>query len=918
MPGKIYELAAISTINKPDIILITESWCNPQINDAALSVPGYRLESDLRNDRHDTGNGIGGGLIVYTKKGVKVELTSNHSDNNFNQFCEFKVLTKNDPINIVLIYRPPSSPVENLENMCKIMRKLDKNSVVIGDINLPDIDWKNEKSTSKGRRLLDTVLEEGLAQLIEFTTHTKGNILDLLITNCQEKVIAVQDVGRLGKSDHCMIEIKLNCQQPGQEQPVSRTDWRKADWEGLREEFRGINWWLRLENKNVEEAWQEFKQSVEKAVEIHVPKSTVRGEGKPRWLTREITKLLGQKKQAWRTLKLYRTQETVDRYHELEKTVKRKIQSAKRRMEKEIAECKDNNGRKFNRYIKSKTKCSSTIGPLRNAEGLLTSNESEMAECLNMFFASMFTAENLAEIPAVATETAAVLQNIPISRKKIIEKIKKLKADSAPGPDNVQARLLKELAEELSEPLRLIFTRSLAQGTVPTDWKLATVVPIFKKGPKGDPGNYRPVSLTSIPCKLLESIVKDELMSHLNSNSLIRSSQHGFMSNRSCTTNLIEFMEKVTTIVDEQKAADIFYLDFAKAFDTVPHKRLILKLKAKGVSGPILAWIEEWLSGRTQIVKIGNHKSSSCNVESGVPQGTVLGPPLFTVFIDDVDEEATLITLLLKFADDTKGVQEIAGPDDSIKLQTTLNNLCNWADRWGMRFNVKKCKIMHIGLHNPRYKYYMRGQQLGVVEEEKDIGVIIHNSLKPHKQCQKAATTATAVLRTIEKNFHYRDRNVFMKLYKQYVRPHLEFATPVWSPWASADIAALERVQEKATKMVTGLTAKTYVDRCRELGLDSLEKRRKNQDMVHTFKVLHETDPAGTGSIFERFADRGTACTRMTADPLNIRPKRARLEIRRNFFSLRVIDDWNKLKPETKSKKSIEAFKSDIQNQSTV
>ena len=305
--------------------------------------------------------------------------------------------------------------------------------------------------------------------------------------------------------------------------------------------------------------------------------------------------------------------------------------------------------------------------------------------------------------------------------------------------------------------------------------KLSKYSPIFKKGTKGEPGNYRPVSLTSIPCKIFESILKDSIMDHLQDQKLIKDSQHGFMPGRSCTTNLVLFQDKLTKIMDQGKSADIFYLDFAKAFDKVPHKRLVQKLRNKGIGGNILRWIENWLTSRTQAVKVGRETSSDCTVESGVPQGSVLGPPLFVVFIDDIDDYTPLIELLIKFADDTKGLKEIESMADRNKLQATLDNLTKWAQDWGMSFNIPKCKIMHIGRNNPRYEYTMSGKLLAKVEEEKDIGVTVHSSLKPSRHCQKIAATSNTVLHQLTKNFHYRDRHVFKKLYVQYVRPHVEF-----------------------------------------------------------------------------------------------------------------------------------------------
>ena len=469
--------------------------------------------------------------------------------------------------------------------------------------------------------------------------------------------------------------------------------------------------------------------------------------------------------------------------------------------------------------------------------------------------------------------------------------------------------LLQTAREELLEPLSIIFNLSLTSGIVPADWKHAIVTPIFKKGTKGEPGNYRPVSLTSILCKIFESILKDSIMDHLQDQKLIKDSQHGFMPGRSCATNLVLFQDKLTKIMDQGKSADIFYLDFAKAFDKVPHKRLVQKLRNKGIGGNILRWIENWLTNRTQAVKVGRETSSDCTVESGVLQGSVLGPPLFVVFIDDIDDYTPLIELLIKFADDTKGLKEIESMADRNKLQATLDNLTKWAQDWGMSFNIPKCKIMHIGRNNPRYEYTMSGKLLAKVEEEKDIGVTVHSSLKPSRHCQKIAATSNTVLRQLTKNFHYRDRHVFKKLYVQYVRPHVEFASPAWSPWSEQDKTLLEKVQIKAVNLVTGMKGLTYEDKCKELGLETLEQRRTKQDILQTYKIIHGVDKVEHERLFQLTGPTLGRQTRFTADPLNIVVERANLDIRKNSYTIRAAEHWNRLDSDMKSSNSVLTLK---------
>ena len=364
--------------------------------------------------------------------------------------------------------------------------------------------------------------------------------------------------------------------------------------------------------------------------------------------------------------------------------------------------------------------------------------------------------------------------------------------ESAAGPDEIGPRLLQELEGAAAAALTVIFRASVESGVVPDDWRWVNVTPIFKKGSKMDPGNYRPVSLTSVCCKLLEGLLKTAITKHLLENNLVNPSQHGFMAGRSCCTNLLEFMEEVTRAVDEGALVDVIYLDFAKAFDKVPKERLLEKLRAHGIGGQILRWIRNWLTDRQQRVVLNGKKSGWEMVLSGVPQGSVLGPLLFMIFINDLNDAALKAEFLKKFADDTKLGGKVSTVEERAALQEALNGLCSWAATWGMDFNVKKCKVLHVGHNNPRHVYTMGGQPLGETEEETDVGVITTANLKPAAQCRKAARIAAAVLGQICRAFHYRDRHVFIQLYKQYVRPHLEFAAAAWSPWQEGDEACLD------------------------------------------------------------------------------------------------------------------------------
>jgi hypothetical protein len=286
----------------------------------------------------------------------------------------------------------------------------------------------------------------------------------------------------------------------------------------------------------------------------------------------------------------------------------------------------------------------------------------------------------------------------------------------------------------------------------------------------------------------------------------------------------------------------------------------------------------------------------------------VLGPILFLIFINDLDVAAVMIDILRKFADDTKLGQTVSTPEERELLQQALDKLCEWSEKWGMEFNVKKCKVMHLGYNNPGHSYSMNNQQLSATEEERDIGVCVARNLKPSAQCALAARTAQTVLSQLSRAFHYRDRHVFKRLYVQYVRPHLEFASVAWTPWHEADKTVLERIQQRAVSMISGLKGATYEEKLAELGLTTLEERRHQTDMLQTFKIMRGFDNVDSATWFQR-VDTSVRTTRSAADPLNLRAQPARLDIRRNFFSNRVIEPWNLVPSELKNARTVGYFK---------
>ena len=914
----------VSDVN-PDVICITESWANDKHTTAFFSIDGYELV--CRRDREDTDAGAGGGLLIWVRKSIAAPECRKPEFLAFNQSCCVKLpLAGGRHLDLVLVYRPHrvydqtadlSAVKDNNALLGELFSIVSKPSVILGDFNCSDVYWDTGASGSLSRFLVQAAADNGFEH-VTFATLKAGTMPDLVFASHRSMINDIEDIGYLGSSDHKTLLVTI----PGRVPRATATtesvpDWRKANYEGLKQDAAAYDWDEQLANLSCDDSWTKLKEILDGLQTKHVPLKKRRERHRPVWMTKHVMRTIRKKRRLWKTYTTTDDYRDFAAYKAFEKETTKAVKNAKRRFERKLAKDAKKNPKEFYSYMKSKTSNRESVGPLK-ADGkdteFVTSDE-DMAEMLNEFFSSVFTDEDLTNVPTPEQKYHGnfPLHNVEITVEKVKSKIDSLRMGAAPGPDGITPRLLRSISDSIAVPLATIFKRSLDEGVVPEDWRLANVTPIYKKGGKSKVGNYRPVSLTAIICKLMEGIIKDAVTRHLLANDLLAHSQHGFMQRKSCLTNLLEYLDELTRLVDEGHNVDVVYLDFSKAFDKVAHVRLLRKLEAVGVGGAVLDWIRAWLNDRKQRVVLNGNASGWLPVLSGVPQGSVLGPLLFIVFINDIDSYVPGSSIY-KFADDTKVLNVVDTEAERDHLQSNLEKLIVWAESSQMVFNADKCKVLHFGKHNQRFSYTMGGYApagtvLAEDSQEKDVGVIIHESLKPSAQCAKAASKAKQVLGQMARSITLRDKVTWPKLYRTYVRPHLEYGVQAWNPWTQADITVLEKVQEQAMRYVSGANSSVYEERLCELGLLSLKERRHRGDMIQVWKYLHHKQDVDPAALFNLRNSNVTRPTRLSTRTYALNERESRGEQRRHFFTVRVVKPWNNLPDSLHHATDVDAFK---------
>ena len=909
---------------KIELMFFTETWLKKDIPDTTICPKDY---SAIRVDR--VGQNGGGVAVVYQNHLQVVEITTIFNDlqpylNNFEYLCIDLFINPSSCMRFLCFYiRPAFSKCQlTIKAVCTVIDRLclpQKPCIIIGDFNLPNINW--DIPTAHGdlshQIFLDFCSSSNLTQCIRDPTHDKQNILDLVLCNDAAYKILNSHMVKppmLLKCDHNILSLifdSLSLKRPSRvpEFPC----YTKGNYVDMCEELLNINWEpvTNVYNFNVQSYYDDFILNLQNLINKYVPKC--RSVSNTKRMPKHIKILLKEKIRTYRRCK--ENKNLKSKYKEICKQYENAVRAWNDRNESRL--CKNPTSKKFYGYINRKLGHKQTLPPLYDdTNDTLCLSDDDKARLLNANFQKVFV-EDDGKLPANSqTNPNLWMDNISISRQDIKKALKKMTAKISRTPENVPSYVLKKIGHCIIRPLEIIFNNSLCTAQVIKQWKVSYIIPVHKKGSRKDPKNYRPIALTSSFSRLLESILHTKISNYMIENSLLSDSQYGFLANRSSCSQLLSSVHDWIWSYINNQSVDVVYLDIAKAFDTVSHVKLIKSLQSYGISHNVVMWIKEFLNNRTQQVCIGTSTSTPLQVISGVPQGGVIGPLLFVIYINSlcaiVNSTADCTTIKL-FADDAK----IYGKNKT-SVQQTLNTTLSWINDHQLKVATQKCFYLNICKKRlkpqqpDQTKYRISSDNLTIENTTRDLGITISDDMKWSHQVdnvyKRASTTSYLVMKCLStKNIW-----ILVNLYKTYVRPKMEFNTNVWSPYLLKDINRIESIQRKFTKSAfirCNVPFESYQDRLSKINLKTLEERRLVFDMITTYKIVHRLSDLNFEQYFT-FVNQTYQLRRHTLQIKCIKDNNSKFWV--NSFFHRVVNVWNWLPNQVVTAKNIATFRNMI------
>lgn len=902
-----------------DLIFLTETWLNDKIPNSVISPKNYDV---IRADRqlHK-----GGGVLLFYNNRLQVDVIkcpeSLHvAEGDYEIMC-VDVYNGKEPCRFCCLYIPPRSSLNQyiVEEVCKTIKSLfvDNEPIfIIGDFNLPLINWddltiqkiRNSQAGYTAYKIfLDFCAENCLNQLIHEPTHNKGNILDLILcnSNAHNLLLSSSVLNPLSSScDHFLMSFNINHKNRKQIRPISRyPDFKNANYEKINlevSEFLNNQKFIFNSSSTLKETYDKFVTFLHTLIGRHVPLKSSNSTVYKR--PRHINILLQEKLSLYKKYKMDKSLK--EKYKKKSKQYDVAVQ--KWQDENEIRICNNPSSKKFYNFFRGKMKSNSSIPPLHDSNNNIHTSNLDKANLLNSFFHEVFQDDDGVVLDC-KYKTNNIMKDFSIDFSDVMLSLHTLKDKITRTPEQIPSYFLKRIGPSITEFLVPFFNACLHFNFVPIQWKTAIVIPIFKKGENNVPNNYRPISLTSSLSRLFEIIIYNILLHHFLSLDLFSPNQFGFLPLRSSCAQLMKCLHDWYANLYKNKSTHVIYTDIQKAFDSVSHNKLIIILKSYGINTTLLHWIKNFLSDRIQQVVIEDSFSSPCSLSSGIPQGSILGPLLFLIYINDIDncsqplDETGGISL---FADDAKMYAT-----DPSKLQYSINLVGEWLQKHQLRLAPNKCSTLHISKTSQNPDFYLNSNLISTTECIKDLGILITENLNWTKHIDCISRNATASSYHIIRFTKTRNIWTLKKLFTTYTRSKLEYNTPIWTPTSIEDKTKIEKIQRDFTRLVfkrCNLSYSSYSDRLKQINLKSLEYRRIFNDIVFMHKIINGLAGINFNDFFKYHES-----------PYALRGKRVRVETKLkcnsslwlNSFFTRGPSLWNALPEEITKLECLKTFR---------
>ena len=873
-----------------NVFCITETWLSDQISDGEILPSNFVL---YRKDRPSRG----GGVLIAVQESMYSTLISSPRDL---EVVSVRLGLDNHFV-ICCVYVPPDSSVlyfsSLVNHLTEIVSSFTK-CIIVGDFNLPDIDWSSLLGTSSlSNYFCEFVFDSNLTQHVTEPTHVKGNILDLVLTSpcISLDQLSVNSSSVAILSDHFLVYFIPSCttSSAAKSKPGYVYDFSKANYNSMCDFLLDSDFSALFESMDIEFVWSVIKSFIYDAMFLFTPKIFVSHRHDPKWFNSEIRHHLKCLRSMRRKFKSHPTFHMDNKIQQSEKLLQSRIEQAKVVYESKLIEShlpRPHGSSVIYSYIRSISGQNALPAVLTLDSKSATSDE-DKASLFNQYFHSVFTKTSLPLLPINEfIQPHTFIDAVTFDELDVFNALRSVDGSKAKGCDNISPMVLKHCAIALYQPLYHLFSLSLSQHYLPLEWRTHLIKPIYKSGEKSSVRNYRPISLLCIVSKVLEKIVYDNIVEYVTQSTSVY--QFGFLRGRSTLQQLLLFFHKILTSASQ---TDVVYLDFKKAFDSVAHNELLLKLWKFGICGSLWLWFRAYLSNRLQYVSVGQSVSSVLPVLSGVPQGSILGPLLFIIFVNDLPTIASS-SLLFLFADDAKCVMPVSSISDCLLLQNDLTRLVEWSTTWNLLLNEDKCSVTHFSTREfpITYNYFISGKQLPSKSIVRDLGVIVSANCQWSSHYQMIVSKAYKMLGMLRRMFSSSIAiSAKRSLYLSLVRSQLLYCSPLWHPHLLTDIKCLETVQRRATRFIVNDVTMDYKDRLIRLRLLPLMMEFEISDII--FLVKSMKNPSTHFNIYN-FIQCCSHSTRSSSS-FKIRHSISRNNTLGNFYFNRIPRLWNSLPP---------------------